>query len=435
MSSPSLDPDSAANIEVHQSRPTDGETPCPYEQDKLVALSITKTFSDEVQVGPLDATITKVYSMTMSPVVEIVYNTKSGATQKAVLKIFDSRFGRSFRYVCGPPGKFNGYVTHTASRAKAWREYVRDGKAEALFEEIRAGQEQYDFRCPAQYHLDAPATAPDHAAARYEGALQYEALEHFASETRAYERLAGLQGRGIPKLLAHVRLRLRVPPVPAASSDSYGQAAQAQEQRQEEEEEEEQPPPPPETARFFQVNGIIMEHIDGFSLDTLAASPLPVDRWASVLQRAVDVVTEINLRGVVLGDGRPGNVIVEMRSAAPFVHDFAQSRVFFSVGAEQRTTTGNRDLALKTMTRSSDDEKTSSDDEKTSFGVAVYQSDNPRHLILWLAMRLREEKRVDVVGVKYPDFYRLLGLEDGRVAGGHGSIQQFPLPKAQVLVR
>lgn len=70
-----------------------GKTPCPYKQGKSVGLSVTKAFSDEIELGQLTATVTKLYSMTMSPVSEIVYKTRSGATKKGVLKVYDRRFG------------------------------------------------------------------------------------------------------------------------------------------------------------------------------------------------------------------------------------------------------------------------------------------------------------------------------------------------------
>lgn len=77
------------------------KTPCPYEQGKSVGLSVTKTFSDAIELGQLTATVTKFYSMTMSPVTEIVYNTKSGATKRGVLKVYDRRFGQSLREIPG----------------------------------------------------------------------------------------------------------------------------------------------------------------------------------------------------------------------------------------------------------------------------------------------------------------------------------------------
>lgn len=118
------------------------KTPCPYEQGKSLDLLVTKTFSDEIDVGQSSVTVTNLYSMTMSPVTEIVYGTKSGGTRKGVLKVFDRRFGQSFRKVPGLRERV--FLGHTVNAEAAWRGYVRDRKAEELFEEIRTDREQND---------------------------------------------------------------------------------------------------------------------------------------------------------------------------------------------------------------------------------------------------------------------------------------------------
>lgn len=339
--------------------PTDGElrrspdvkTPCPYEQGKSVDVLVTKTYSDEIEVGQQSVTITNLCSMTMSPVTEIVYQTKSGGTAKAVLKVFDRRFGQSFRKV--PGLRELVFLGHSTDLEAAWRDYVRDGKAEALFEEIRANQEQNDKtlpRGPAKYFMQR---GPDRKA-RWEGALQYDCLRSFESETRAFERLADLQGQKVPKLLAHVQLLL-------GADDLNTEGT--------------------ENEKFFRVNGIIMEQIEGFSLDDLLSSPLTADRWEDVLQRTVDSAKEINIRGVVMSDCRPSNVMVQTRSGAPIVYDFA-----------------------KAITLDSQD-----NDE---FVEAVCQSDNPKQIVGSLATRVEREEGIKL-RIAYPDLDRIFRLSAG----------------------
>lgn len=270
----------------------------------MLNLSVTKTWSDEIRPGGLTATVTKVCSMTMSPVVECSFKTTSGATKKAVLKVFDRRFGQSFRHIRGIRGKFPGtnrYLPHTNALEEHWRDYMREGKASAFFDEIKERHQRQDALppCPEEF---LEAMAPE-CYARYEGALQYQALAYFDAETQAYERLSDLQGQGILKLLAHVRLRVEPP--------DAGVRGQEEE--------------PADAAKYFQINGIIMEQIDGCPLSKLTPSIVPTDKLEGILQRTIDIATKVNMRGVILGDCRPGNVLVETGSATPFVHDFAQS--------------------------------------------------------------------------------------------------------------
>lgn len=315
-------------------------------------LAITRTFSDEIRTEHLTATVTKVYSMTMSPVVEIVFTTTSGATKKAALKAFDRRFGQSFRRVHGIPDygpDIKRYLSHTNAVENIWRMYVRDGKAKTLFEEIRAINERDDIipPCPEEY---LEGMKPEYMA-RYEGALQYQALQFFDNETEAYEKLCDLQGEGIPKLLAHVRICVGPHSDLELEETDY--------------------------ANFFGINGIIMDQIDGFRLTDLTSSPLPVDKWEATLQRTIDIATQVNMKGVTLGDCRSGNVLVEALSGKPFIHDFAQSNVW--------------------------------DTNDEDFRYSVVQRNNPKRVVTSLEYRLKKEKGIELKLV-YPVLYELVGL-------------------------
>lgn len=245
------------------------------------------------------------------------------------------------------------FLGHSTNLEAAWRDSVRDGKAEALFEEIRANQEQNDNtlpRGPAKYFIQR---SPDRKA-RWEGALQYDSLRFFENETRAFERLADIQGHKVPKLLAHVQVLLG-----ADGLHTQGM----------------------ENEKFFRVNGIIMGQIEGFSLDDLLSSPLTADRWEDVLQRTVDSAKEINISGMVMSDCRSGNVIVQTRSGAPIVYDFA-----------------------KAITWDSQD-----NDE---FIEAVCQNNNPKQIVWSLATRV-ERKQGIKLRIAYPDLDRIFRLSAG----------------------
>lgn len=165
------------------------QTPYPYGNGNRIELVVTKTFSRDIDIGRLNAEVVKQCSITMSPVVEIAYETKSGDTKNAVLKVFDRRFGKSFRKIPAPD---DYYVPHTSEHENMWSNLVREGKAQAFFQEIKADYEQvYTLpRCPAEHWLEEDD--PDRLA-RFEGALQlqYDSLIHFENETAAYETVRG----------------------------------------------------------------------------------------------------------------------------------------------------------------------------------------------------------------------------------------------------
>lgn len=322
------------------------KTPCPYETGKPIDLAITKTFSDEIEPNHLIATITKVYSMTMSPVVEISFKV-SGVTKKAVLKAYDRRFGQSFRRVRDFGGRT---LPHTNAAQRIWEEYVRDGKAKAFLEEFKALREREDILGPCAEELLEDLSDKE-SVARYEGALQYEALESFDMETKAYERLSDLQGKGVPKLLAHVRVYLEL------SSDLEA----------------------PDYAGFFRINGILMDQIDGFRLSDLASSPLPMDKWDGILQRTIDLATEINMKGVIMGDCRPSNVLIDGSGGMPFIHDFAASSTL--------------------------------DTNDKEFGYRVIETQNPKSSVASVVNRLQKEKDGEIgKNLVLPVLHELVGL-------------------------
>lgn len=337
-------------------RNAQSQTPYPYGDGKSINLAVTKTFSRDIDIGRLNAEVVKQCSITMSPVMVIAYKTKSGIPKKAVLKVFDRRFGKSFRKI---PAPYECYAPHTSEKENSWSNYIRRGKAQALFEEIKADYEQTQTLpcCPAEYWMDEDD--PDRFA-RFEGALQYDALRHFKNETTAYERLVEVQGQCIPKLLAHVRISLGSDETKTAGINT-------------------------DNSKFFEINGILMEQIEGFSLDKLLSNPTLLDegKWKNVLQRVVDTAKDINERGVVLGDCRPGNVLIRASSETPFFHDFAQATIF--------------------------DPKY----RKQLFEAAV-QNNNPGNLVKRLVSYLETRKKAKL-GIKFPEMDQVMNLNTKKV--------------------
>lgn len=198
---------------------------------------------------------------------------------------------------------------------------------------------------------------PPNATPDTKGRSLTKPLRFFYAETQAYERLSDLQGQGIPKLLAYVRLRVEPP--------DAGVRGQEEE-------------PADGAAEFFQINGIVMEQIDGCPLSKLTPSVVPTDKLEGILQRTIDIATKVNMRGVILGDCRPGYVLVETGSATPFVHDFAQSWTWDT-----------------------------SDEE---FGRVVCENQNPRRIVTGLAGRWQQAEGKEIkMSLEFSELYKLVG--------------------------
>jgi hypothetical protein len=227
---------------------------------------------------------------------DVTVRTQSGSNIRAVLKLYDRRFGSGLRKILGK------HAPHTSEDEAAFRNFVRQGRTTPFLEELQ--ETKWTSLIPPQpYYVlgDSPYTPEDKA--RYEAALWQECDEYFDCETEVYSRLEDLQGKSIPRLYAHVRLVSREPDMPHELLQ-------------------------PQMARYFDVKGILVELIPGYNLSDLATSPLaPRDRskWPALVQSAVDAAHHINTRGVIMDDCAPRNVMVKQGDPqTPFIIDFAQ---------------------------------------------------------------------------------------------------------------
>jgi hypothetical protein len=163
--------------------------------------------------------------MTMSPVMEIVTNTSSGSEFRAVLKLYDRRFGRDHREIRGQ------HAPHTTADEVAFQSFVRRGKMEPFLRALKHDKATEDVApVPWQYYDDTPE-----GKAMFEAALLQECIEQFECETEAYARwLSDLQGKLIPRMYAHVYIAPSGPGVPADLLQS-------------------------QTAFYFEVRGVLLE--------------------------------------------------------------------------------------------------------------------------------------------------------------------------------
>lgn len=252
---------------------------------------------DLIPDGQLPVKIRTIYRpITMSPVMEVVFKSKSGSGVEAIPKLSDRRSGTDFR---------RGDAWTREAEA-AWQDRVRQGKAPALFHHLEEKERRESagiFEDSSSNDSDTPRkesasqtprATRGNKAAQNEGRLQRTALLNFTTETTPYRKMKDLQARYVPSILAHISLS-------QASLDFVS-----------------------EDQKHFKVPGILLQHIEGFNLSAGLASEVAREAWEPVVQHAVDAAKKINTCGVINLDCQPRNVVVKRSTLQPYLIDFAQ---------------------------------------------------------------------------------------------------------------
>ncbi|KAI1131679.1 hypothetical protein F5Y10DRAFT_285611 [Nemania abortiva] len=286
-------------------------TPFPYTVGQVLELKTPEG-------KQLFATITKAYSITMSPVLVVQLSEWAGP-QEAILKLYDRRFGnqrKKNQYSDDPP------EPHTAQAEAAWQRYIREGLAEPLLRELQREHDSWleddddtddgtedgtedddkgdgedeDGDDSEDEHDDRPEWE---RLGEQEGKYYYGLRNDYITEVRAYKELQELQGRYIPRLFSTV-----VFDMPSAQSDL--------------------------PVAYFQVTGILIEKIDGFTLsDLIENTPKEsLSLWQKIVQDTIDCVAEVNRHGVMHSDCSARNVVVSSSSGngyQPYLVDFARA--------------------------------------------------------------------------------------------------------------
>ncbi|KAL6816929.1 hypothetical protein V8C40DRAFT_254137 [Trichoderma camerunense] len=269
---------------------SDEVIPIPYVAGASLRLEITQNYQDLPLTRVTTASITRVLDITMSSVMCVTITLDSGQDVQAVLKLYDRRFGvdlRDYRMV---------HLPLTTKREALFESFVRRNAIGPFLTQLAKDQEGRLLPIKPHHHLDDENVEGNE---KYEAALWKDCDDMFHCETKAYELLKDLQGAGVPRLLATVRLADTSSIIPSDLIDGPD-------------------------AKYWDVNGILLQYIPGINLINLDSSSIDVKEWPILVQRSVDLVHKINEYGVVMMDCSTRNVIVDQESHQPFVIDFAQ---------------------------------------------------------------------------------------------------------------
>ncbi|KAM5349090.1 hypothetical protein ACJ41O_008913 [Fusarium nematophilum] len=273
----------------------EARTPLPYFEGRTLTL--------KTQAGKeTQAAILRRLSMTMSPVLEVRLKAPDGEETRAVLKLYDRRFGDN-RLTMGGYGPMR---PHTPLAEDAWKQYISSGMAKSWLNKRRS---RFKRELPKNAYLsdedlddllqdDSKPKSEMEECGEFECKMYYETQSQYDHEVKAYEELKSLQGRSVPKFLDSVVVCDAIPM------------------------------PPDLPALYFQVPGILIEHVQGFSMGHLI--PRKPDQpllWEKLIQDAIDLTSSVNQLGVFHYDSQPRNFLVkelEDDEYEVYMIDFAQ---------------------------------------------------------------------------------------------------------------
>ena len=175
---------------------------------------------------------------------------------QAILKLYDRRFSHQLR-------SDKRIEPRSEATEQAFVEFVSSGNAVAFVKRLR---EDDGFEEPDE------GWSP----AENEAYLHSECSDLFSTEVHAYDMLRSLQGKQIAKLYSTVSIPL--------NSDAPKEA-------------------------LLTINGLLLEYVPGPTLSDMVESA-PREKWQSIVDRAVNIVRDYSLLGILNKDVRCSNFIV-----------------------------------------------------------------------------------------------------------------------------
>lgn len=122
---------------------------------------------------------------------------------------------------------------------------------------------------------------------------------YYNSEASVYETMKDLQGKGIPELYCKVRIDR-----PSFhKEDSQATTGVTKDELDSWTEDEK---------KYFEIPGLLMEYIDGFTLCDIEQNA-PEEHWQAIVDEAIRIVAAISFRDILNSDVRPANWLIRKR--------------------------------------------------------------------------------------------------------------------------
>jgi len=263
----------------------------PFTNGSKLSLTVEHGFDIPIVLTTEVTVVKLIQPTTMSPVMEVMLQTKHGLETKAILKLYDRRFATGLR-------KLENVKPWTPTIEELYRQYVWNGKAEKLFEVLDEPSDDEESGNDDDEYWDEEECDPNLKTGQREGYLHHYCRKIWANEVRAYETLRDLQGDMIPKFLAPVCLSHPNTDIPH------------------------------HLLKYFDIMGILIEYIDGFELFDIKTKA-PQSQWQAICEDAIRTVNLVGDYEIINCDVRPGNFLVKKAESGEtfqvFQIDFAQT--------------------------------------------------------------------------------------------------------------
>lgn len=244
----------------------------PYEKGKTLTLSVNQGLPEDEST--IEVKIVRVIQpTTLSCVMEVESFAAFGPAKypvHSILKLYDWRYSTQLRQ----DHKINPW---TQSHEDAYREFVENDDAAKFIAALddETDDESWDM-------------------AQNEAYLFEVSRDLHQCEVKAYGYLKDLQGKNVPRFFANVHVN-------AFSTKNF----------------------------LFEVQGIMIEFIKGYSLSDLAKNE-PQSAWQNICDEAIRTVNLIGDHQVLNEDVKPHNILIQKQATLSklevFIIDFAQCR-------------------------------------------------------------------------------------------------------------
>jgi hypothetical protein len=231
----------------------------PYKEAEYLTLSVK---DGQSLSGSLEVRLGKLYEpFTFSCVMEVDVIQPVAHSQRAILKVYDWRYAAQLR----GDQKIDPW---TAEHESAYFDSVRTGRAQEFVDRLR---NEDDFEEPEEgWNI-----------AENEAYLHDFCFDMFKTETAVYNKLQQYQGTRIPRLFASVALSAKTP------SCKYRVDSE-----------------------LFQIHGVLLEFIPGFTLAQLNNDKAPPSSWQGIIDQAIQTVHILSDHGILNEDVRTSNILV-----------------------------------------------------------------------------------------------------------------------------
>ncbi|POR31108.1 Uncharacterized protein TPAR_08672 [Tolypocladium paradoxum] len=197
--------------------------------------------------------------------------TSATCASPAFLKLFDRRFASRLRAE-------NGIDAWTPDVDTACLAFVESGRCQDFLRRLRSDA---SFQEREEECWDA---------AENEAFLADRLLNLFRAEKTAYAALSDCWGDMFPRVLALVALDIAPSAITSRDGGFCGSGVRGD---------------------MFRVNGILLEHLDGFTLDNLERQKdVPRSCWQNIVDQALAIVQLLGDHNLLNGDVRPENFVV-----------------------------------------------------------------------------------------------------------------------------